>query len=65
MEGSYKHIEYAVSNSRQWVILQVQLGGWPGANTPPPTVKLKVCYETLHTALDKDGFFGTTQKTKE
>jgi hypothetical protein len=38
MEGSYKHIEYAVSNSRQWVILQVQLGGWPGANTraPPP-----------------------------
>jgi hypothetical protein len=32
-----------------------ELGGWSGANNP--TVKLIVCYETLHAASDQDGLF--------
>jgi hypothetical protein len=35
------------------------LGVGQGASNPPPTVKLNVCYETLHTALDQDGLFST------
>jgi hypothetical protein len=46
MEGSCEYIEYAVADSRQWVVLQ--LGGRAAANNP--SLKLSVCYETLHTA---------------
>jgi hypothetical protein len=34
------------------------LGVWRGLTTP--TIKLKLCYETLHRDSGQDGLFGTT-----
>jgi hypothetical protein len=43
---------------------QLTVGGPPhwglGGGLTTPTIKLNICYETLRTASEQDGLFGTT-----
>jgi hypothetical protein len=52
VEGGGEYIEYAVTDSRHWVVLQI--GGLSDVLTTPHHKNLR-CYETFNKASDVDG----------